>query len=60
VRDPSIRNRLAGLVRFERIDGMLDTLAAGAELGPAALWQLECLVGFAEWYARISREYGVD
>jgi hypothetical protein len=39
---------------------MLDGLAAGRSLGVAALWQLECVVSFAEWYARASREHGVD
>jgi asparagine synthase (glutamine-hydrolysing) len=60
LRDPNVRARLAGLVRFARIEPMLDGLAAGRSLGMAALWQLECVVGFAEWYARASREYGVD
>jgi asparagine synthetase B (glutamine-hydrolysing) len=60
LRDARVRARLADFVRFERIEAMLDGLAAGRSLGVAALWQLECVVGFAEWYARASREYGVD
>jgi asparagine synthetase B (glutamine-hydrolysing) len=60
VRDARVRARLADWVRFERIEAMLDGLAAGRPLGAAALWQLECVVGFAEWYARASREHGVD
>jgi len=60
LRDERVRARLADLVRFERIEAMLDGLAAGRSLGMAALWQLECVVGFAEWYGRASREHGVD
>lgn len=60
VRDVRVRRRLADLVRFERIDGMLDGLASGRSLGHAALWQLECIVAFADWYSRASREHGVD
>jgi asparagine synthetase B (glutamine-hydrolysing) len=60
LRDTRVRARLADLVRFERIEAMLDGLAAGRSLGVAALWQLECVVSFAEWYARASREHGVD
>jgi asparagine synthase (glutamine-hydrolysing) len=60
LRDTRVRARLADLVRFERVDAMLDGLAAGRSLSMAAIWQLECLVGFAEWYGRASREYGVD
>ncbi len=60
LRDARVRARLADLVRFDRVEAMLDGLAAGRSLGMAALWQLECLVGFAEWYARASREHGVN
>ncbi len=60
LRDARVRARLADLVRFERIEAMLDGLAAGRSLNAAALWQLECVFNFAEWYARASREYGVD
>jgi hypothetical protein len=60
VRDSRVRARLADLVRFERIEAMLDGLAAGRSLGIVALWQLECVVSFAEWYAQASREHGVD
>jgi asparagine synthase (glutamine-hydrolysing) len=60
IADIRVRHRLADLVRFERIDGMLDGLAAGRSLGEGALWHLECVVSFAEWYARASREHGVD
>jgi len=60
LRDPRVRTRLADLVRFERIDAMLDALGAGRTLGMSALWHLECLVSFAQWYATASREYGVD
>jgi asparagine synthetase B (glutamine-hydrolysing) len=60
LRDARVRRRLSGLVRFERIDAMLDGLAQGRSLGPAPLWQLECVVSFARWYARASRELGVD
>ncbi len=57
--DARVRARLADLVRFERIEAMLDGLAAGRQLELGALWHLECVVSFAEWYARASREYGV-
>lgn len=60
VRDARVRARLADLVRFERVDAMLDGLAAGRALGASALWHLECLVSFAQWYAKASSEYGVD
>jgi asparagine synthase (glutamine-hydrolysing) len=60
IRDARVQARLARLVQFEVLEEMLDVLAAGKPLSPAALWQLECVVAFAEWYARASREYGVD
>jgi hypothetical protein len=60
LRDDRVQARLRNLVRFERLDAMLDRLASGRRLGPGALWALECVVSFAEWYARASREYGVD
>jgi hypothetical protein len=60
LRDPRVKARLADLIRVERVEAMLDALAAGRSLGGAALWHLECVVSFAEWYARASREYGVD
>jgi asparagine synthase (glutamine-hydrolysing) len=60
LRDGRVRRRLVDLVRFERIEAMLDGLAEGRSLGPAALWQLECVVSFAQWYEQASREYGVS
>jgi len=60
LRDVRVRARLADLVRFDRVEAMLDGLAAGGSPGVGALWQLECLVGFAGWYARASREHGVN
>jgi asparagine synthetase B (glutamine-hydrolysing) len=60
LRDARVRARLAGLIRFERAESMLDALASGRSLSPSALWQLECLVSFAEWYGRASRDHGVD
>jgi hypothetical protein len=60
VRDARVKARLAELVRFERVEAMLDALAAGRPLGAGALWHLECVVSFAEWYTRASSEYGVD
>jgi asparagine synthetase B (glutamine-hydrolysing) len=59
VRDVRVKARLADLVRFDRIEAMLDGLAAGRPLGAGALWQLECLVCFADWYVTASSEYGV-
>jgi hypothetical protein len=58
--DGRVRSRLCDLVRFERVDAMLGTLAAGRPLATIALWHLECLTSFAEWYAHASRDYGVD
>jgi asparagine synthase (glutamine-hydrolysing) len=60
VRDARVHARLADWVRFDRLEGMLDRLAAGQSLRKAALWQLECVVSFAEWYVRASSEYGVS
>jgi asparagine synthase (glutamine-hydrolysing) len=60
VREARVKKRLADLVRFERVEAMLDGLAAGRELRGAALWQLECVVSFADWYSRASVEYGID
>jgi hypothetical protein len=60
VRNARVKARLAALVRFERLEAMLDRLAAGQPLGTSALWQLECVVSFADWYARASSEHGVD
>jgi asparagine synthase (glutamine-hydrolysing) len=59
LRDARVRTRLGGLVRFERIEAMLDGLASGRPLTAGALWQLECVICFADWYARASREHGV-
>jgi asparagine synthetase B (glutamine-hydrolysing) len=58
--DDCVRARLAHLVRFDAVDAMLDRLASGETLPLPALWQLEYLVVFADWYSRASREYGVD
>jgi asparagine synthase (glutamine-hydrolysing) len=60
LRDSRVRARLADLVRLERVETMLDGLAEGRVLTTSTLWQLECVVSFAEWYSRASREYGVD
>jgi asparagine synthase (glutamine-hydrolysing) len=60
IRDTRVKARLAHLVRFERIEAMLDALNARHSLSMDALWHLECLVSFAEWYSRSSVEYGVE
>jgi hypothetical protein len=60
LRDPRVRARLKDLVRVDRVEATLDGLAAGRALGTNALWQLECVVNFADWYTRASREHGVD
>lgn len=60
LRDAQVRRRLSHLVRFEQVDVMLDAVAAGHAMRGGALWQLECLASFAEWYAHASRELGVD
>ncbi len=59
LRDTRVRRRLADLVRFERVEAMVDGLAAGRSLTINALWALECLVSFAVWYARASEDCGV-
>ncbi len=58
--DTRVRQRVEGLVRFSAVEGILEDLARGYRPPPNLTWQLECLVSFAEWYGRASREYGVD
>jgi hypothetical protein len=59
LRDPGIRERLADLVRFERVEAILDGLRVGREPDEVQVLQLESLVTFADWLAQASREYGV-
>jgi hypothetical protein len=58
--DARVRARLGEWVRFPVVEGLLDDVRAGYRPPPGQLWQLHCLVGFAHWYRRASREYGVD
>ena len=57
--DERVRERLADWIRFEKVEAMLDEAAAGRLGGMGVSWPLECLVTFADWYARAHREYGV-
>lgn len=58
--DPLVRRRLDGWVRFDEVDRIAMAIEAGHEPSWWLLWQLECLISFAHWYRRASREYGVD
>lgn len=58
--DTRVRERLAGWLRFDKVDAMQNSAAAGRLRTFEPLWALECLLTFADWYARASREYGVD
>ena len=58
--DTRVRERLAGWLRFEKVDAMQDAAATGQLRSYEPLWALECLLTFADWYARASREYGVQ
>jgi asparagine synthase (glutamine-hydrolysing) len=58
--DANVRRRLRDWVRFDEVERLLRDLESGPKLPLRAIWQLCCLVGFAEWYGRASREYGVD
>jgi asparagine synthase (glutamine-hydrolysing) len=60
LRDRNVRDRLADWVRFERVEGILDSVERGYSPTDRQRLQLECLVTFAEWYGRASREYGVE
>ncbi len=59
-RNDRVRKRLADWIRFDRLESLLDAIARGYPPSDTLLWQLERLLAFAEWYARASREYGVD
>ncbi|MDP9034023.1 MAG: asparagine synthase-related protein [Myxococcota bacterium] len=60
VRDPVVRERLDGWVRFERVESVLDAIAQGYDPADDLFWaQIAGLVSFSYWYARASREYGV-
>jgi asparagine synthetase B (glutamine-hydrolysing) len=58
--DARVRERLREWVRFQTVERILDDVAGGYRPPPRQLWQLQCLVAFAQWYRRASREYGVD
>lgn len=60
VRDPNVRKRLCGWIDFGALEAAL--CAAGArKIGNVSLlWQLESVVSFADWYARASREWGLQ
>jgi asparagine synthetase B (glutamine-hydrolysing) len=58
--DTSVRQRLREWVRFPTVERTLDEAARGYRPPLRQLWQLHCLIGFAQWYRRAAREYGVD
>ena len=60
LRDGAVRERLSGWVRFERLDAMLDAIPRGYRPAAVPLWQLECIVTFADWYSRAAAEFGVS
>ena len=58
--DPLVRARLRDWVRWPVVEHLLDDVKAGFRPGLRQLWQLHCLIGFARWYRRASRDHGVD
>jgi asparagine synthetase B (glutamine-hydrolysing) len=60
LRDEQVRRRLAEWVHFEKVDAMLDAVPRGYRLAERSSWQLECLVSFADWYARAARVHSVS
>ena len=58
--DTVVRQRLREWVRFQTVERILDDVVRGYRPPLRQLWQLHCLVAFAQWYRRASREYGVD
>jgi asparagine synthase (glutamine-hydrolysing) len=59
-RDLSVRQRIDSWVRFDRVEGMLDRIAAGDRPGPRVMSQLEGLLAFAQWYKTARAEYNVS
>jgi len=58
--DVRVRRRLAQWVRFDVVEELIERLRRGYRPSLRVLWPLECLVAFAQWYARAASEYGVD
>jgi hypothetical protein len=58
--DANVRKRLSDWVRFDEVERLLRAFEIGPRPPYRQFWQLTCLIGFAEWYGRASREYGVD
>jgi asparagine synthase (glutamine-hydrolysing) len=59
LRADEVRRRLEGWVRLQKLDAILDAIPRGYTPSELLAWQLECVVTFAEWYARASKEYGI-
>jgi len=58
--DPRVRDRLGDWVRFDRVHGLLDAIGSGYDPSDVTFWiQIQGVIGFAYWYARASREYGI-
>jgi asparagine synthase (glutamine-hydrolysing) len=57
--DAAVRKRLGEWVRFPTVERILDDAARGNRPTLRQIWQLQCLIAFAQWYRRASREYGV-
>jgi asparagine synthase (glutamine-hydrolysing) len=60
LRDAGARERFAGWIRFEKLEALLDAIEAGYRPNEWVYWQIECALTLCEWYARASREYGVQ
>jgi hypothetical protein len=60
LRDEHVRDRLSRWVRFERVEGNLQAIGRGYDPDDHVFWQqITGIVGFAYWFARASREYGI-
>ncbi|HSY23043.1 MAG TPA: asparagine synthase C-terminal domain-containing protein [Polyangiaceae bacterium] len=60
VRDGNVRKRLSDWIDFDMLEAMLHAAGARKIGSLSLLWQLECVVSFADWYARASREWGIQ
>ncbi|HEY8091193.1 MAG TPA: asparagine synthase-related protein [Polyangiaceae bacterium] len=57
--DARVRERLREWVRFQAVERLLDDVRAGYRPPLLLQWHLHCLIAFAYWYRRASREHGV-
>jgi asparagine synthetase B (glutamine-hydrolysing) len=60
IRDENVRRRLSEWIDFDALETMLHAAGARRIGRISLLWQLECVVSFADWYARASREWGIQ